>query len=109
MNPSNHTCLPCDGNSAALLPEKSKELLTRLEDGWQINLHGHLEKTYRFKTFLGAMNFANKITEIAENQGHHPDFYISWGVLRVEIWTHKINGLTENDFYLATKIKELEH
>ena len=53
--------------------------------------------------FAAAMAFANRVGDIAEQQGHHPDLHISWGKCAVEIWTHKINGLTESDFYLAAK------
>ena len=59
---------------------------------------------YKFNNFRQAMNFANKIAEIAEREAHHPDLTIVWGKCSVRIWTHKINGLTESDFILAAKI-----
>ncbi len=68
-----------------------------------MNADGHLERTYKFENFRQAMAFANKVADRAETEGHHPDLYIAWGRCRVEIWTHKIKGLTESDFYFAAK------
>jgi 4a-hydroxytetrahydrobiopterin dehydratase len=68
-----------------------------------LNPDGHLERTYAFKNFGDAMAFANQVADIAEDEGHHPDLYIAWGKCKVEIWTHKIKGLTESDFYFAAK------
>ncbi len=71
-------------------------------DGWSFE-QGHLVKTYNFEDFAAALAFVNHIGEIAEQQGHHPDIYLTWGKVSVEIWTHKIDGLTESDFILAAK------
>jgi 4a-hydroxytetrahydrobiopterin dehydratase len=68
-----------------------------------LNAPGHLERTYTFKNFAEAMAFANRVGDIAEAEGHHPDLHVSWGRCRVEVWTHKIGGLTESDFYFAAK------
>lgn len=107
MKFSDLRCIPCEGDLPALSLEKTQNFLNQLGEGWVLNVLGHLEKTYRFKTFIEAMDFANEVAKIAEHIGHHPDFYISWGILRVEIWTHKVQGLTENDFYLAAKIEDM--
>jgi 4a-hydroxytetrahydrobiopterin dehydratase len=82
---------------------RAAELLKKLEEGWQLNAHGHLERTYSFKGFAEALAFANRVGDIAEEQGHHPDLRVAWGKCTVEIWTHKIQGLTESDFYFAAK------
>jgi len=82
---------------------RARELLGQLSPGWELNRVGHLERTYAFKNFAQALEFANKVGAIAEAEGHHPDLYIAWGKCKVEVWTHKINGLTESDFYLAAK------
>jgi 4a-hydroxytetrahydrobiopterin dehydratase len=79
-------------------------LLREVGDSWQLNAEGHLVREYEFSDFAGALEFANRVGAIAEEQAHHPDLYVAWGKCRVEIWTHKINGLTESDFYLAAKI-----
>jgi 4a-hydroxytetrahydrobiopterin dehydratase len=82
---------------------RADELLGELDDGWHLNSYGHLERTYAFKNFGDAMAFANKVADIANDEGHHPDLYIAWGKCKVEIWTHKISGLTESDFFFAAK------
>ena len=101
------TCTPCWGGVAPLATDIAYKLLLELGGGWIINELGQLYKEYQFSDFVGAMNFANKIAEIAETEAHHPDLEISWGKCSIKIWTHKINGLTENDFILAVKINNL--
>ena len=96
-------CVPCRGGTPPMELAQAKELLARLSSGWQLNQEGHLERTYPFKNFIQALEFANKVGAIAEAEGHHPDLHIAWGRCKVEIWTHKIKGLTESDFYLAAK------
>ncbi|MDQ6733354.1 MAG: 4a-hydroxytetrahydrobiopterin dehydratase, partial [Nitrospirota bacterium] len=81
----------------------AQELLTQLAPGWHINKDGHLERLYTFPDFARALDFVNKVGAVAEAEGHHPDLHLAWGKCKVEIWTHKINGLTESDFYLAAK------
>ena len=80
-----------------------------LAPGWKILREHHLEKEFAFKNFKEALVFANHIGRLAEEEGHHPDLLISWGKLRVELWTHKIQGLSENDFILAAKIDILPY
>jgi 4a-hydroxytetrahydrobiopterin dehydratase len=82
---------------------RAEEMMRELGRGWELNAEGHLERTYSFRNFVQAMDFANKVTEVAESENHHPDFHVSWGQCTVEIWTHKIGGLTESDFYFAAK------
>lgn len=82
----------------------AQELLRELDDGWRLNADDHLERAYAFKNFAQAIAFGNKVADIAEDQGHHPDLHIAWGKCKVEIWTHKISGLTESDFYFAAKV-----
>ena len=82
---------------------KAEEMLKQIERGWQLNKDGHLERLYTFKDFAQALDFVNKVGAVAEAEGHHPDLYLAWGKCKVELWTHKINGLTESDFYMAAK------
>lgn len=82
---------------------RAEALLGALDEGWCLNPDGHLERAYKLKNFGEAMAFANKVADISEEEGHHPDLYIAWGKCKVEIWTHKISGLTESDFYFAAK------
>jgi len=74
-----------------------------LGNGWQIINEHHLEKEYIFADFRQALDFTVKVGEVAENQDHHPDIYLVWGKVKLTIWTHKIDGLTESDFILAAK------
>jgi 4a-hydroxytetrahydrobiopterin dehydratase len=101
-------CIPCKGNIPPLGQKEIDALLAQLQQDWKINNFGHLYKRYVFDNFIGAMEFANKIAIIAEQEAHHPDLTISWGACVVEIWTHKINGLTESDFVLAAKIESIK-
>jgi 4a-hydroxytetrahydrobiopterin dehydratase len=82
---------------------EAEKLLRQLEGGWHVNDAGHLERAFEFDDFAAALAFANRIGEIAEAEKHHPDLHVAWGRCTVEIWTHKIGGLAESDFYLAAK------
>jgi 4a-hydroxytetrahydrobiopterin dehydratase len=87
-------------------PLKGRELKIleqQLAGGWTVVNEHHLEKEYKFKDFRQALDFTDKIGELAESQGHHPDIYLAWGKVKLMIWTHKIDGLTESDFIFAAK------
>ena len=99
-------CVPCRGGVPPLSPEKASELLEQFE-GWTIERGHHLNREFTFPDFAQALAFVNRVGAIAEEQGHHPDIHLAWGKVRVEIWTHKIDGLTESDFILAAKIEEV--
>src|SRR5262249_59988432 len=97
---------PCRGGVPPLGAQAIAELLKQI-DGWQaVDLH-HLTKTYRLPDFKSALAFVNRVGAMAEEQGHHPDIYLAWGKVRIEIWTHKIDGLTESDFVFAAKCDRL--
>jgi 4a-hydroxytetrahydrobiopterin dehydratase len=97
-------CVPCRGGVPALKGNELATLLEKLAGDWRVVDEHHLEKEYKFKNFRQALDFTNKIGELAEEQAHHPDIYLAWGKVVVTIWTHKIDGLTESDFILAAKI-----
>ena len=102
------TCIPCKGGVPPLKGTKLDALLEKLINDWAIIKEHHLEKEYSFKNFKEALSFTIKIGELAENQGHHPDIFLAWGKVKLTIWTHKIDGLTESDFIFAAKAdKEL--
>jgi 4a-hydroxytetrahydrobiopterin dehydratase len=100
------TCVPCRGG---VPPLKGEELrgLERQVAGWEVIEEHHIRKTFKFPNFRQALEFVNRVGELAEEQGHHPDLYLTWGRVDVTSWTHKINGLTESDFILAAKIDRL--
>ena len=103
MSLADNKCIPCRGGVPPLNTQKTQDLLAQLQSGWTVNDKGHLEKTYTFSNFADALAFVNRVGNVAEIEGHHPDLYLAWGKCKVEIWTHKIQGLTESDFYLAAK------
>jgi len=107
MSLADKQCIPCRGGVPPLPQARIDELLKELEPGWRLNAAGHLERSYEFRNFAEALAFANRIGAIAEQEGHHPDLHVAWGRCVVEIWTHKIDGLTESDFVLAAKYDRL--
>ena len=107
MGLADQKCVPCRGGVPPLEPARVQELLGQLDQGWSVNADGHIERLYEFPNFAAALDFVNKVGAIAEEEGHHPDLYLAWGRCKVEIWTHKIRGLTESDFYLAAKAERV--
>lgn len=102
---ADRTCVPCRGGVPPLAQAQVNDLLRQL-DGWSVVDNHHLTKTYTFPDFVQALAWVNQAGAIAEQQRHHPDIYLTWGQARIDIWTHKIDGLTESDFILAAKIDE---
>ena len=100
---ANKKCIPCTGDVPALKGRDLTLLLDRLGNGWSIINEHHLEKKYGFANFRQALDFAGRVGELAERQGHHPDIYLTWGKVILTVWTHKIDGLTESDFIFAAK------
>ena len=100
-------CIPCKGGVPPLAGQVLADLRDKLGNGWQVINGHHLEKGFAFKNFREALAFTNKVGELAEEQGHHPDIYLAWGRVKITIWTHKIDGLTESDFIMAAKIDQL--
>jgi 4a-hydroxytetrahydrobiopterin dehydratase len=99
-------CVPCEGGTPPLRREEYEPLLAQLQ-GWQVEEkdgHQELVKRFPFKDFVQAVDFVNRITPIAEGEGHHPDLVVGWGKVEVRLWTHAAGGLSENDFVLAAKI-----
>jgi 4a-hydroxytetrahydrobiopterin dehydratase len=103
-------CVPCEGG---VIPFDISEIhkYQKKVDGWNILKNEkkifHLHKRYLFKNFLESQSFTNKVGEISEKEGHHPDILFGWGYVEIKITTHAIEGLSENDFILAAKIDQL--
>src|SRR5262245_44115240 len=96
-------CIPCENGALPLSKEAAEEYLRQVA-GWAISQDGKkISKEFKLKNFIDAMDLATKITPIAEAENHHPDLFIGWGKVRVELSTHSIGGLSENDFILAAK------
>jgi 4a-hydroxytetrahydrobiopterin dehydratase len=96
-------CRPCNSNESPLKGEALAKMRNELGDNWKVIEEHHLEKEYSFKDFKEALDFTNRVGEIAEQEGHHPDILLSWGKVKLQLWTHKIGGLSENDFIFAAK------
>jgi 4a-hydroxytetrahydrobiopterin dehydratase len=102
-------CVPCHGGVPPLPPQRIQELLGQLEKGWTIEGGYHLTRTFTLPDFSASLELTNRIGEIAEQQNHHPDIHLAWGRVKVEVWTHKISGLTESDFIFAARVDQALH
>ena len=107
-NLAQEPCTPCKGGVGPLNGPDIEDLLSKLSENWQVIEEHHLERTYKFRNFRDGLDFVNRLGSLAEEQNHHPDIYLSWGKVKVTMWTHKINGLHESDFVMAAKIDRLE-
>ncbi len=104
MELSNKKCSPCEGGIEKLGGPQLLSLLQSIGKEWKLIENYKIKKEYRFVNFVQTMQFVNKVADLAEKEGHHPDLLISYGKCEIELWTHAINGLSENDFILAAKI-----
>lgn len=105
---SSKKCIPCQGGVPPLKGESLTHLQKQLAGGWEVIQEHHLQKEFSFHNFQEALQFLNAIGFIAEEEGHHPDMHLfSYNKVKIELWTHKIDGLTESDFILAAKIDNL--
>jgi 4a-hydroxytetrahydrobiopterin dehydratase len=100
-------CLPCQGGTPPLKGAAIEELHRQLNPQWAVMDAHHLERAFKFKNFRQALDFTNRVGELAESEGHHPDIFLAWGKVVLKLWTHKIDGLTESDFVFAAKVDEL--
>ena len=105
MNLTQKKCKPCEGGMPPLTEEQVNELLKQIP-GWEIR-DGHVFRQFKFKDFKEAIAFVNKVAEIAEQEQHHPNIAIHYSKVSIELWTHKINRLSENDFIIAAKIDQI--
>lgn len=108
---SRKKCLPCTGHFTPLTDREIVDYLGQIQ-GWDVEAMTstkgagrRLKKTFRFKNFAKLMEFVNRMADIAEDEGHHPDFSVHYNILDVTVWTHAANDLTESDFILAAKIE----
>lgn len=101
------SCVPCRGGTPPLKGKDLQDLHREVAD-WEVVDEHHLKRTFKFPDFVSALAFVNRVGEVAEKEGHHPDILLGWGKAEVTTWTHSINGLTESDFILAAKIDKLK-
>jgi 4a-hydroxytetrahydrobiopterin dehydratase len=104
------TCVPCRGGTPPLTGKELADIRRQLPESseWNVVNEHHLVRAYKFPDFRSALAFVNKVGEIAEEQGHHPDIVLGWGKVEITTWTHAVDGLTESDFILAAKIDRLQ-
>ena len=100
-------CVPCKGATPPLHGHELLKLAQQLGGDWHVAAEHHLEKEYKFKDFREALAFTNKVGGLAEKLNHHPDIFLAWGKVKLTLWTHKIDGLTESDFIFAAKVDSL--
>jgi 4a-hydroxytetrahydrobiopterin dehydratase len=107
MSLAEKSCVPC---RAGVPPLKGKQLeeFGREIPEWEVVNEHHLKRTFKFPDFVQALAFVNKVGEVAETEGHHPDISLGWGKAEITTWTHSIDGLTESDFILAAKVDRLK-
>ena len=104
-------CIPCQGGVPSFDISEIHKFLKKV-DGWEVkkNKKGSyfLEKNFKFKNFAESQKFINEVSNIAENENHHPDITFGWGYAKIQIFTHKIQGLVESDFILAAKVDQIK-
>ena len=100
-------CIPCQKGVPPLQGESLSALYEQLPAGWEVRQGHHLYKAFAFRNFKKALEYTNRLGDLAEGQGHHPDIYLAWGKVALKIWTHKIDGLSESDFVMAAKADAL--
>ncbi len=107
---AHRNCVPCRGGVPALKGQDLSKFHALLKDPaqWTVVSEHHIVRTYKFSDFQSALAFVNRVGEMAEAEGHHPDIFLAWGKVEVTIWTHAVDGLTESDFILAAKIDALQ-
>ena len=105
------SCVPCQGGVSSFDISEIHKYLKKV-DGWDVKKNENktyfLEKSFKFKNFLESQKFINEVGNIAENESHHPDIVFGWGYAKIQIFTHKIQGLVESDFILAAKIDKIK-
>ena len=107
-NLSERECKPCQGGVDPLAGEELRTLHAQLGNNWEVIDGHHLQKEYSFENFAEALEFTNKVGALAEEIFHHPDIFLTWGKVKLTIWTHKIDGLNEADFIFAAKVDAVQ-
>jgi 4a-hydroxytetrahydrobiopterin dehydratase len=107
MDLKSKKCVPCEGGVRKLTIDKITGLKKLIHADWELIETTKIKRSFRFVNFKQTMQFVNKVADLAEDEGHHPDLFVSYGSCIIELWTHAIDGLSENDFILAAKIDEL--
>ncbi|OGI66001.1 hypothetical protein A3A95_01180 [Candidatus Nomurabacteria bacterium RIFCSPLOWO2_01_FULL_39_18] len=103
------TCISCEGKGIKPFDRRQAEEYMAQVTGWTLSEDiKKISREYKFKDFIGAMNFVNNVADIAESEGHHPDIHVHYNKVLLELWTHAIGGLSENDFIVAAKMDAMK-
>ncbi len=105
MNLTQKRCVPCEAGAAPFNEVEIKEYISSLKEKWEVVKAKKIRLSFKFKDFKDAMRFVNAVAVLAEGEGHHPDIHIFYNKVIIELWTHTIGGLSENDFVLASKVE----
>lgn len=100
-------CVPCRGDTPVLKGEELKKFHDQLDGSWQVEEEHHLTREFEFENFTEALDYVNQVGEMSEEQGHHPEIYLTWGQVKLKVYTHAIDGLSESDFVWAAKAGKL--
>jgi 4a-hydroxytetrahydrobiopterin dehydratase len=102
---ASQTCVPCRGGVPPMKGSELQQILQQVPQWKTVNEH-HITRAFTFPDFKKALAFVNRVGEMAEQQGHHPDILLTWGKAEITLWTHKIDGLTRSDFIMAARIDQ---
>jgi 4a-hydroxytetrahydrobiopterin dehydratase len=105
---ANLECKSCPSGAPPLQGAALQPMQEQLDENWKLVQEQRLERQFKFPNFIDALQFTNRVGEIAEQQEHHPDIYLTYGEVRLQIWTHSIDGLSKSDFILAAKIDQID-
>lgn len=107
MDLTKKRCVPCEGGTPPLLWEQVKILKKSVSTEWIILENTRIRKEYLFDNYKQTLDFVNRVANLAEEEGHHPVMHVYYSKVEIELWTHAVNGLTENDFIMASKIDKI--
>jgi 4a-hydroxytetrahydrobiopterin dehydratase len=107
MDLSKKKCKPCEGGIPSLNSKEVEEYKKEIKDDWQLSENKKITREYFFVNYKHTMDFVNKVAQLAEAEGHHPVMHVYYGRVVIELWTHAIDGLSENDFIMASKIDKI--
>lgn len=108
MDLSTKKCVPCEGGTPAFDPRQIAEYRQNIGDNWNVIGYKKITSEFHFKKYDQTIKFVNKVAALADVENHHPVLHVYYGKVVVELWTHSVNGLSENDFILAAKIDKLK-
>ncbi|MFB6203944.1 MAG: 4a-hydroxytetrahydrobiopterin dehydratase [Candidatus Nanohaloarchaea archaeon] len=107
MGLASQTCTACSGGVDPIKGDEIDEKMEQLDGDWEVINEHHLKRDFEFEDFQEALDFVNKVGGIAEEEGHHPNIEFTWGKATIKLYTHKIDGLYDNDFIMAAKIDQM--